>query len=213
MTYNLEPLTERTGIRPTWLPDDRYYYRTSAADGNQFILVNPAKGSKGVAFDHAKLAAALSATAGKEYKATDLPFQTISYSTNGKGVIFTADGKQYKFENNAVTPDTSTVKAVALTGARGRRGGGFGAGNFNEVASPDKTKAAFIKDFNLFVRDVKSGKETQLTTDGVKDDGYATDNAGWAQGTRPILIWSPDSKKIATFQQDERKVSDMYLVP
>ncbi|MGZ3831364.1 MAG: DPP IV N-terminal domain-containing protein, partial [Mucilaginibacter sp.] len=35
---------------------------------------------------------------------------------------------------------------------------------------------------------------------------------GWAQGTRPILIWSPDSKKIATFQQDERHVSNMYLV-
>jgi dienelactone hydrolase len=213
MTYNLEPLTERTGIRPTWLPDDRYYYRTSASEGNQFILVNPAKGSKGVAFDHAKLAAALSATTGKAYKAADLPFQTISFSANGKGVIFTADGKQYKFENNAITPDTTTVKAVALTGARGRRGGGFAAGNPNEVLSPNKQKAAFIKDFNLWVRDVKTNKETQLTTDGIKDDGYATDNAGWAQGTRPILVWSPDSKKIATFQQDERKVNDMYLVP
>jgi dipeptidyl aminopeptidase/acylaminoacyl peptidase len=212
MTYNLEPLTERTGIRPTWLPDDRYYYRTSAAEGNQFILVNPAKGSKGVAFDHAKLAAALSSTSGKTYSAADLPFQTISFSANGKGVIFTADGKQYRFENNKVTDDTTTVKAVTLTGARGRRGGGFAAGNPNEVLSPNKQTAAFIKDFNLYVRDVKSGKETQLTTDGVKDNGYATDNAGWAQGSRPILVWSPDSKKIATFQQDERKVSDMYLV-
>ena len=31
----------------------------------------------------------------------------------------------------------------------------------------------------LWVRDVATGKETQLTTDGVKDFGYATDNAGW----------------------------------
>jgi hypothetical protein len=29
----------------------------------------------------------------------------------------------------------------------------------------------------------------------------------------PILVWSPDSKKIATFQQDQRKVGEMYLVP
>ena len=62
------------------------------------------------------------------------------------------------------------------------------------------------------MRDMASGKETQLTTDGVKDFGYATDNAGWRKSDRPVLLWSPDSRKIATFQQDQRNVSDMYLV-
>ena len=71
---------------------------------------------------------------------------------------------------------------------------------------------AFIREYNLWVRDVASGKETQLTTDGVKDFSYALDNAGWEKSDRPILLWSPDSKKIATFQQDQRKVGDMYLV-
>ena len=54
--------------------------------------------------------------------------------------------------------------------------------------------------------------ETQLTTDGVKDYGYATNNAGWIHGDDPVLMWSPDSRKIATFQQDQRKVGEMYLV-
>ena len=54
--------------------------------------------------------------------------------------------------------------------------------------------------------------ETQLTTDGVKDFGYATDNAGWCTAIAAILPWSPDSKKIATFQQDQRNVGEMYLV-
>ncbi len=84
--------------------------------------------------------------------------------------------------------------------------------NRNEVLSPDGTKSAFIKDYNLWVRDISTGKETQLTTDGVKYFGYATDNAGWKHSDAPILRWSPDSKKIATFQQDERKVGFMYLV-
>ncbi|PMY89152.1 S9 family peptidase, partial [Pseudomonas sp. FW305-62] len=53
----------------------------------------------------------------------------------------------------------------------------------------------------------------QLTMDGVKDYGYATDNAGWQSSDRPILVWSPDGKKIATFQQDQRKTGEMYLVP
>jgi dienelactone hydrolase/Tol biopolymer transport system component len=207
MAYNTDPLTERKGARPTWLADDRYYYRTPVADGNQFMLVNPAKGTKDAAFDHKKLAEALSATTGKQYTAVTLPFKAFSFSADGKGVIFMVDDKQYKFENNKVILDATTVKEANGTGARGRRGG-----SGNEILSPDKQKAAFIKDFNLWLRDVKTGQQTQLTTDGVKDNGYATDNAGWAQSNRPILMWSPDSKKIATFQQDERKVNDMYLV-
>ncbi len=82
----------------------------------------------------------------------------------------------------------------------------------NEVLSPDKSKAVFIKDWNLWVRDTKTGQETQLTVDGIENYGYATDNAGWRKSERPIILWSPDSKKIATFQQDQRHVSDMYLV-
>ncbi len=81
-----------------------------------------------------------------------------------------------------------------------------------EVLSPDGTKAAFIRDWNLWVRNTETNKETQLTTDGIENFGYATDNAGWRQSDRPVLLWSPDSRKIATYQQDQRHVSDMYLV-
>lgn len=85
-------------------------------------------------------------------------------------------------------------------------------GSYTEILSPDGKNLAFIKDWNLYLKDVKTGEETALTTDGVKNFGYATDNAGWKHSDRPILSWSPDSKKIATFQQDQRHVSDMYLV-
>ena len=94
----------------------------------------------------------------------------------------------------------------------GGQGGGGRGGARNDAPSPDKKRTAFIRDFNLWVRDVATGKETQLTTDGVKDFGYATDNAGWIHSDRAILVWSPDSKKIATFQQDQRGVGEMYLV-
>lgn len=89
---------------------------------------------------------------------------------------------------------------------RGRRAG------VPETLSPDGKKAAFIRDWNLWVRDTETNAETQLTRDGVKDFGYATDNAGWIHSDRAILTWSPDSRKIATFQQDQRHVGEMYLV-
>ncbi len=87
-----------------------------------------------------------------------------------------------------------------------RRGGG------EEVASPDGKLVVYIKDWNLWVKEKATGKELQLTTDGETDFGYATDNAGWVHSNRPVVKWSPDSKKIATFQQDDRSVGDMYLV-
>lgn len=85
-------------------------------------------------------------------------------------------------------------------------------GGPNAITSPDGRKAAFIRAMNLWVKDLGTGKETQLTTDGVKNFGYATDNAGWKRSDRAVLVWSPDSQRIATYQQDERNVSDSYLL-
>lgn len=77
--------------------------------------------------------------------------------------------------------------------------------------SPDGNKAVFIRNYNLWVKDLTTGTETQLTTDGVEDFGYATNNAGWTHSDDPVVSWSPDSKRIATFQHDGRGVSMMYL--
>jgi dipeptidyl aminopeptidase/acylaminoacyl peptidase len=93
--------------------------------------------------------------------------------------------------------------------ARGNRGSAAAA---NDIVSPDGTRTAFVRDHNLWVRDLATKKETQLTTDGARDYAYATNNAGWTKSDRPILLWSPDSRKIATFQHDQRKAGEMYLV-
>lgn len=78
--------------------------------------------------------------------------------------------------------------------------------------SPDGKKMAYIHKYNLWIKDLYTNKETQLTTDGIADFGYATNNAGWTKSYSPVLLWSPDSKKIATFQHDGRGVGNMYLV-
>ena len=64
------------------------------------------------------------------------------------------------------------------------------------VTSPDGKRAAFIRNYNLWVRDTASGKETQLTKDGVKEYGYATDNAGWIHSDNAILA------VVARFKED-----------
>jgi len=83
--------------------------------------------------------------------------------------------------------------------------------NRNEFLSPNGKLAAYIEDFNLWIRNTKTGKRIQLTFEGEKDYGYATNNAGWIQSKGPVLKWSPKSDKIATFRQDARGVGEMYL--
>jgi dipeptidyl aminopeptidase/acylaminoacyl peptidase len=145
-----------------------------------------------------------------------LSFNTTQYVDNGNVIAhwtsdnsfwyrnLTAQGSEYILIDAAKGTRTSTTKQEVSSDKKKAKA--------YEVLSPDGTKAAFIKDYNLWVRDVATDKLTQLTTDGVQYFGYATDNAGWKHSDNAILRWSPDSKKIATFQQDERNVGDMYLV-
>lgn len=160
LSYGTGPLVDHLMGSPNWLPGDKFWYRVLTAQGSEFVLVNPAKGTRIADSDPAKLGL-----------------------------------------------DSSQVG-----GQKGRESGTGRRGAADQVVSPDGKKAVFIKDYNLWVRDLASGQETQLTTDGVKDFGYATDNAGWKSGNGPIVRWSPDSRKVFTFQQDERNVGEMYLV-
>src|SRR5258706_11004731 len=192
MGYNTTPLVLHSGGRVTWLADDRFWYRTTTADGTEFVLVDAARGASKPAFDHAKLASALSAAAKGKYNASHLPFMDFEFRDGGHSIAFNIRERSWICEPEAsrCVPDPTR----------------------NQVFSPDKKNSVFIRDFNLWMRDADTGSETQLTSDGVKDFGYATDNAGWANSDRPVVLWSPDSKKIATFQQDQRGVGEMYLV-
>ncbi|MCB0553313.1 MAG: DPP IV N-terminal domain-containing protein, partial [Phaeodactylibacter sp.] len=190
------PLVFRADIRPIWIDNFRFWYRNDIPEGREFILVDARKKTKERAFDHKKLADALTKASGAEYGPFNLPFSRFEFADDGEAIVFGAKGKQftYHIRNGQCTAAPAPERA-------GR----------NTIVSPDGAKAAFIRDFNLWVKDLKSGEETQLTSDGVEDFGYATNNAGWAKSERPVLLWSPDSKKIATFQHDGRGVGEMYL--
>ncbi len=212
--YHTDPLVLRSGIRANWIAGgDSFWYRVTVAtpDGAEFVLVDPAKRTKLPAFDHAKLASTLAAAVGgtAKYDATHLPFQDIEFSDAGQSVVVSAGAKRWKCDV-AGTRCADTAAGQRTTGSGDPRARRFAPRL--DSPSPDGKLTAFIRDWNLWVREIATGKETQLTTDGVKDYGYATDNAGWKDSNRPIVLWSPDSKKIATFQQDQRKSGEMYLV-
>ncbi|MEZ5043801.1 MAG: DPP IV N-terminal domain-containing protein [Saprospiraceae bacterium] len=128
--------------------------------------------------------------------------------------VSTSNGREYVLINPSDGTRKTATDVETLLGKKSmEEAPPVGRRRFSgAIPSPDNKKEAFIRDWNLWVRDLSTKAETQLTTDGIQDFGYATDNAGWRKSDRPILLWSPDSKRIATYQQDQRHVSEMYLV-
>jgi dipeptidyl aminopeptidase/acylaminoacyl peptidase len=203
LSYHVTKYVDAGASRPNWLKNDHFWYVKNTSSGNQFMLVNTAKKIEAPIFNSQKLAEVLTKASGKTYDGNTLPFQTLAFSEDEKSILFFADSKSWAYDlgTNTIKP---SEKTVATTNRSFSRSTG--------VTSPDGKLEAFIKDDNLWVKNTETNKLTQLTTDGEKDYGYATDNAGWTHSDNAILRWSPDSKKIATFKQDQRKVSDMYLV-
>jgi dipeptidyl-peptidase-4 len=210
MQYNVNPLVYHGVEKPTWLADGRFWFKDNGPEGVTYTLVDPAKKTKGPAFDHARLATAMTAaaTGGKTYSASALTISEFELVDGDKAVVVSAGGAKLRCDLSGA----GGCAPVQSAGKKKARPAG-GRGKPENVPSPDMTKEAFIRDNNLWVVDVATGAEKQLTTDGVKDYGYATDNAGWSHSGGAVLLWSPDSKNIATFQQDQRKVREMYLVP
>ncbi len=198
MGYNTAQLVNRASVKPNWLPDGRFWYCILTTEGSEFVVVDPKRKTKSPAFDQQKLADALSKSAGTDFDPNKLPFTNFSYSTDGKTMSFV--GAQKNWTVDLKTYEVTDTKPFQSPGKMRR----------DISTSPDGKRSVFIKDYNLWL--LQDGKETQLTTDGIKDYGYATDNAGWKHSDRAIVSWSPDSKKVATYQQDQRNTSDMYLV-
>ncbi|GGG94330.1 S9 family peptidase [Silvibacterium dinghuense] len=80
--------------------------------------------------------------------------------------------------------------------------------------SPDSTRVAWVRENNLYVEELATGKITQLTTDGSKDIINGTSD--WVSEEelklRNCFRWSPDSKAIAYWQFDQSGVGEYTLI-
>ena len=189
-------------VSPNWMESGRFWYRSTVPEGTEFVMVDPTRGTREPAFDHERLAGALSRVAGAIYGPYGLPFRSFHPLADGHSISFDVEMTTYTCDLERYACTSAPREEVPAP--PGRRS--------PNVDSPDGTKTVFIRDHNLWMRSLETGEETQLTVDGVEDFGYGTNNAGWTKSDRPVVLWSPGSDKIATFQHDGRGVGEMYLV-
>ncbi len=219
-------------VAPNWIEKtNRFWYRSTSAKGTEFILVDAAQNTSAPAFDHARLAEALSSASHRTYQATELPFDSFDFVEDGKAIRFDVDDSTW-------TCQLASYECKATRNANGAMGGpgapaqGIGGAqpgaDANENRSPNKRWAAYTKDHNLYVRDTMTGAVLQLTRDGVPGYDYAAAipelrsliTEGVEKGEdvreRPDLFWSPDSTKLVTFRIDSRnsgRFTTLQFVP
>ncbi len=204
--WNARTLVSGDEMSPQWLDGDRFWYRSHVGEGHEFFIVDPSVPSRRPAFDHDRLAAALSLAADTSYVATKLPFQTFELTSDGALRFHTADSVRWTCALTSYVcsgPDSIPEKPRT------------------ERESPDGRWVAFTRDENLWIRSTETEEEIQLSRDGEEHFGYAVAPEGCCsvvtqrrQGTEPppVLRWSEDSRRIATHRFDERNVEALHLL-
>jgi len=191
------PLIDHAISGAGWLDDGSLVYREQTDGKTAVLRFDPTTGKSAPAFDPQALADAMNlAGGGKGPPVNKDKLPPLAVTRNADGSLLLS-GKVGRFRC-----DTAGCAAVDKPASGDEPG----------VASPDGSREAFVRDWNLWLRDRASGKETQLTFDGKPDYGYATDNAGWKHTDNAVLVWSPDGSRIATFRHDQRDTSVMTLV-
>ncbi|ETN92060.1 Prolyl tripeptidyl peptidase precursor [Gammaproteobacteria bacterium MOLA455] len=187
-------------IRPNWIGDsDQFWYTRSTHDkGTEYRLVNAKTANNTVAFDHKRLATALADATGETVSESALPISNLDFCD--AAVSFNAFDTRWQFDG-----ELKTVKSLVTYPD-------------HWLVSPDGTNAAFVKDYNLWLRDLNTGEERALTHDGQPHYAYAVqtegrDLVGDFIGPEPLVkpeaLWSPDSSQLFTVQMDERRVRDL----
>lgn len=201
---------------PEWIKGQghRFWYRKTVKGGTTFVLVDADAGTRGAAFDHAKVAESLSAVTGKHYTAVTLPFRMIRFEEKAF---------DFPLEDHHWRCDLATSACRDL-GPIPR--GSFGQLLFNgdesrerereatTRPSPDGKWEAFVQNFNIYVRPAKkssadSDETTQpdLRSDSgapvLTDGSFALSLDGSENNFYSVhhLWWSPDSRHIAAYRE------------
>ena len=152
-----------------------------------------------------KLAAALSSAAGERYTALTLPFNEFDSRPTTQSIEFAAAKRRWRCDRQGATARRSAPRPMRRAAGPGPPGAG------THTCRRPTARGRRSSATTTCGCATSSGRETQLTTDGIKDFAYATNDAGWTRSDTPVVVWSPDSKQIATFRHDSRGVGEMYL--
>jgi dipeptidyl aminopeptidase/acylaminoacyl peptidase len=209
-------------ITPNWFQNNsRFWYRNDLrGKRKEFIVVTVAEGARRLAFDHAKLAAALSAALGKTRDSIEpdrLPFDRIDFVEGGdtvrflvEGALWNCDLKTYQCTklqgtDDSLGQDPASGPGDGFFGRRRRAGLGPARLPSDAGPSPDGKWTVFERGGNIFLRPLKEGRngakdEIQLSRDGSAAAAYG------------LMDWAPDSRTVVAFRIQPGEQKEVFLI-
>ncbi|XCF07790.1 DPP IV N-terminal domain-containing protein [Tamlana crocina] len=191
-----------TPSRFHWMPNNTLWYVNNAKTGDVYYRVDANTNTQNIFFDHTKMAEAISSATENNADANKLNLSDLNFNQDSNTLKF-------KFKNLQLSCNLNDYKITVLdtvTNNNRSRGRGYWGNRFDEtqgkpVESPDKSMVAFIKNHNLYIKDQKTNKETQLSYDGSKGNYYSS-----------YIKWSPDGKKIMAYKVKPGDEREIYFV-
>ncbi len=174
------------GVVPHWVDQtSAFWYVRQTEKGKEYVKVDAASKKRTALFDQQKMASALTEKAGREINAYNLPLQNCRLNISLDTLRFQLDGKfwAYSIKNNRLLDEGAIP-------SRGKERHWMEVDDEKEgspVTSPDGKWTAFIKNDNVYVREVATGKEKQQSQDGTLSNYYSS-----------YIQWSPDSKSVVS---------------
>lgn len=186
-----------TTLVPRWIDDSEcFWYEREHQIGSEFRLVNAVEKTNKQAFDHQTVANALAKVSGQTVDQHDLPISKVEMDLSPLQLRFNAFGKRWVFSGD----ESHCIEIESQPD--------------EWLVSPDGLHAAFLRDHNIWLRDLSNGEERALTQDGEAFYSYASPPSAWGSkhSARVDAQWSPDSKQLLTLQVDTRSVKTLPMI-
>ncbi|MGQ1891084.1 DPP IV N-terminal domain-containing protein [Thermophagus sp. OGC60D27] len=163
-----------------------WYKARTSVDTTMFFIVDAQKQEKRIAFDTERLANAIRERLKLKTKANQLLLPNLK---------FAADLTTFTFERKDTIWKCFLADAYRLESLSAKEkeqewphwGESRDELANNPVVSPNGKQEAFIRDYNVFVRNIRTGEINQLSYDGCAGDLYSS-----------YIVWSPDSHYLTT---------------
>lgn len=144
----------------------------------------------------------------------ELTFPESDKAFNYRSFLWAADGKHLVFESNfRPVYRRSGISDFYLYNIESQSLSVLAKDARTADLSPDGTKVGYERDGNLFVLNLSTGEEKQLTFDA--EEFFYNGRFGWVYeeefGLGQAWNWSHDSQYIAFWQQDERHVHQIQI--
>ena len=139
-----------------------------------------------------------------------VPIEDYQFSDEGDKVLIYTDSRQVWRANTKGYYYVYDPSSETLTPVADRNDGYQMFAKFN----PSATKVAFVRERDLYVVDLATGRETALTTDG-SDGAIINGTFDWVYeeefGVRDGWRWGPNGEYIAFFKLDESDTREFAL--